>query len=174
MDEQVPTVFLLVGLTGSGKTTYARSVLEPRGVVRVSVDEEVHRRHGRYGVDYPEWEYFDRQAPVVAWARERLAELVTEGRDVVVDHGLWRRAERAEWKKLVEAAGARWRLLYFPVEREELLRRLTERNRRADANALTVSEEALDDFVARFDPPENEGEEVIAPDSFPRGSASSR
>ncbi|WP_421648061.1 AAA family ATPase [Nocardiopsis alba] len=49
MDEQVPTVFLLVGLTGSGKTTYARSVLEPRGVVRVSVDEEVHRRHGRYG-----------------------------------------------------------------------------------------------------------------------------
>ena len=35
-------------------------------------------------------------------------------------------------------------------------------------------QEALDDFVARFDPPENEGEEVIAPDSFPRGSASSR
>nr|WP_272918555.1 AAA family ATPase [Nocardiopsis alba] len=87
---------------------------------------------------------------------------------------MWRRAERAEWKKLVEAAGARWRLLYFPVVREELLRRLAERNRRADANALTVSEEALDDFVARFDPPENEGEEVIAPDSFPRGSASSR
>lgn len=172
--ERVPVVFLLVGLTGSGKTTYARTVLEPRGAVRLSVDEEVHRRHGRYGVDYPEWEYFERQAPVVAWTRERLAELVGEGRDVVVDHGLWRCAERAEWKKLVESAGARWRLLYFPLEREELLHRLAERNRREDANALTVTPEALADFVVRFDPPEGEGEEVIAPDSFPRGSASTR
>ncbi|WP_249351894.1 AAA family ATPase [Nocardiopsis akebiae] len=170
---RVPVVFLLVGLTGSGKTTYARTVLEPRGVVRLSVDEEVHRRHGRYGVDYPEWEYFERQAPVVEWVRERLVSLVAEGRDVVVDHGLWRCAERAEWKKLVESAGARWRLLYFPVEQEELLRRLSERNRRQDANALTVTPEALADFVARFDPPEGEGEEVIAPGSFPCGSAAS-
>ncbi|WP_304451407.1 ATP-binding protein [Nocardiopsis sp. YSL2] len=168
---RVPVVFLLVGLTGSGKTTYTRSVLEPRGVVRLSVDEEVHRRHGQYGVDYPEWEYFERQAPVVEWTRQRLHELVAEGRDVVVDHGLWRRAEREEWKKLVEAAGARWRLLYFPVGEAELLRRLAERNRREDANALTVTPEALADFVARFDPPEGEGEEVIAAGSFPHGSA---
>ncbi|WDZ93539.1 ATP-binding protein [Nocardiopsis sp. HUAS JQ3] len=168
---RIPVVFLLVGLTGSGKTTYARTVLEPRGVVRLSVDEEVHRRHGRYGVDYPEWEYFERQAPVVEWVRERLVALVAEGRDVVMDHGLWRCAERAGWKKLVESAGARWRLLYFPVGHEELLRRLSERNRRRDANALTVTPEALADFVARFDPPEGEGEEVIAPGSFPRGSA---
>lgn len=35
------TVFLLVGLTGSGKTTYAKRVLEPAGVLRLSVDEEV-------------------------------------------------------------------------------------------------------------------------------------
>ena len=34
------TVWLLVGLTGSGKTTFARR-LETRGVVRLSVDEEV-------------------------------------------------------------------------------------------------------------------------------------
>ncbi|WP_028648762.1 ATP-binding protein [Nocardiopsis sp. CNT312] len=169
--ERVPTVFLLVGLTGSGKTTYARSVLEPRGVVRLSVDEEVHRRHGRYGVDYPEWEYFERQAPVVDWVRERLVELLSRRCDVVLDHGLWRCTEREEWKKLVEASGGRWRLLYFPVSQQELLRRLEERNRREDANALTVTPEALADFVARFDPPEGEGEEVIAADSFPAGPA---
>ena len=33
--------YLLVGLTGSGKTTYAKRVLEPSGAARLSVDEEV-------------------------------------------------------------------------------------------------------------------------------------
>jgi hypothetical protein len=45
-------VYLLCGLTGSGKTSYAKR-LEAGGAVRLSVDEEVYARHGRYGVDYP-------------------------------------------------------------------------------------------------------------------------
>ncbi|MHC5905294.1 AAA family ATPase [Streptomyces sp. S6] len=164
--EAAPVVYLLVGLTGSGKTTYAQRKLEPVGVVRLSVDERVFERHGRYGVDYPEHEYFAREAPVVAEVRRELVELVKAGRSVVVDHGLWRRKEREDWKHLVRDAGGAVRLLYFPVAREELLRRLNERNRRDDANALTVTESAMDDFFARFDVPHGEGEEIIEPDSF--------
>lgn len=52
--ESGPVVYLLVGLTGSGKTTYARRRLESAGAARLSVDERVHARHGRYRVDYPE------------------------------------------------------------------------------------------------------------------------
>ncbi|MCO6704295.1 ATP-binding protein [Streptomyces sp. CHA1] len=163
MSERTPVVFLLVGLTGSGKTTYAQRELEPGGAVRLSVDEVVHRRHGRYGVDYPENTYFEKEAPVVAELHEWLAELVAEGRDVVWDHGLWPRKDRAAMKELVESAGGRWRLLYFPVERAELLRRLAERNEREDANALVVTPEALDDFFARFEAPQGEGEEIVEP-----------
>ncbi|MFD4953067.1 ATP-binding protein [Streptomyces sp. NPDC058451] len=164
--ESGPTVYLLVGLTGSGKTTYARRRLESAGAVRLSVDERVHARHGRYGVDYPERDYFSLEAPVVAEVREELVDLVAAGRDAVLDHGLWLRSAREEWKKLVIAAGGRPRLLYFPVSREELLWRLEERNRREDANALAVTESALDDFYARFEPPRDEDEEIIEPGSF--------
>ncbi|WP_282685941.1 MULTISPECIES: ATP-binding protein [unclassified Streptomyces] len=163
MAERTPVVFLLVGLTGSGKTTYAQRRLKPEGAVRLSVDEVVHERHGRYGVDYPENTYFEKEAPVVSELHERLAELVAEGRDVVWDHGLWPRKDRDAMKELVEAAGGRWRLLYFPVEREELLRRLAERNEREDANALVVTPEALNDFFARFEKPQDEGEEIVEP-----------
>lgn len=121
------------GTTGSGKTTYAQQVLEPAGAVRLSVDEEVFARHGRYGIDCPEDGYFERVAPVVAELHQQLAELVAEGRDVVWDHGLWQCQDREVVKELVEAAGGRWRLLYFPVGSEELLRRLTERNGRLPA-----------------------------------------
>ncbi|QDO13999.1 ATP-binding protein [Streptomyces sp. S1D4-23] len=159
-------VYLLVGLTGSGKTTYAKRRLEPTGAVRLSVDELVHARHGRYGVDYPERQYFELEAPVVAEVRERLVDLIAAGRNAVLDHGLWLRSDREEWKKVVTAAGGRPRLLYFPVPREELLRRLDERNQREDGNALTVTESALDDFYARFEPPHDEDEEIIEPGSF--------
>ncbi|MEU0823201.1 AAA family ATPase [Streptomyces mirabilis] len=161
-----PVVYLLVGLTGSGKTTYAQRRLEPVGAVRLSVDERVHARYGRYGADYPERDYFALEAPVVAEVREELVGLIVAGRDAVLDHGLWLRSDREEWKKLIAEAGGRPRLLYFPVDRSELLRRLDERNRREDGNALTVTLEALDDFYARFEPPHDEGEEVIEPGSF--------
>ncbi|RSN48280.1 AAA family ATPase [Actinomadura sp. WAC 06369] len=156
------TVWLLAGLTGSGKTTFAKT-LESRGVVRLSVDELVFARHGRYGVDYPEPDYPAKEAPVLAEVCRRMVELAASGHDVVLDHGLWRRADRDAAKAMVQAAGARWRLVYFDVDRTELARRLTERNRRADANALTVTESALDDFIARFEPLHGEGEEPPPP-----------
>lgn len=155
-------VCLLAGLTGSGKTTLAKT-LEASGFARLSVDEEVFARHGRHGIDYPEHEYPARERPVVERTRRRMVDLIRAGNDVVLDHGLWRRDEREDYKRLVEDAGGRWRLLYFPVDRGELLRRLTERNRRDDANALTVTPQMLDDFIARFEPPHDEGEEIIRP-----------
>jgi predicted kinase len=155
-----PVVYLLCGLTGSGKTTYAKR-LQAGGAVRLSVDEEVYARHGRYGVDYPVSEYFERERSVVEELRHRLVELVESGRDVVVDYGLWRRSDRDAYKRLVEAHGGRWRLLYFKVDREVLGQRLADRNRRADANALTVTPTALEDFIARFEEPADEGEELV-------------
>lgn len=156
-------VYLLCGLTGSGKTTYAKT-LEEAGVVRLSVDEAVYARHGRYGVDYPEGEYFERERPVVAGMRHRMLELVRSGVSVVFDHGLWTRADRDHSKKLIEDAGGTWRLLYFRADRTLLLARLAERNQRADANALRVTPEALEDFFRRFEAPSGEGEEVIDAD----------
>jgi len=155
-----PVAYLLAGLTGSGKTTFAKN-LEVSGVTRLSVDEEVFARHGRHGIDYPEHEYPARERPVVEHVRHRLAELIRAGHDVVLDYGLWTHSERDDHKRLVERAGGRWRLLYFPVDRHELLRRLTERSHRDDANALTVTTHMLDEFTARFQPPSNEGEEII-------------
>jgi predicted kinase len=154
------TAWLLVGLTGSGKTTFAAK-LAASGVVRLSVDETVAARHGRYGVDYDHRDYFTLEEPVVTELTERMAELLASGVSVVFDHGLWLREARDRYKKLVESSGATWRLVFFDVPREVLLERLTTRNLRTDANALPVTPHDLDDFYARFQPPAlDEGAEV--------------
>ncbi|MGX9228689.1 AAA family ATPase [Streptomyces albus] len=156
----MPLAVLLAGLTGSGKTTTVGQALASHGFTRLSVDEEVHRLHGRYGVDYPEHTYFERERPVVAAIRQRFIKEIEAGNDVVLDHGLWRRADRDAWRQTARDAGGHPLVVYLPADRDELLRRLVERNRREDANALTVTPEALDDFFARFDVPA-ESEKVV-------------
>ncbi|WP_416210395.1 AAA family ATPase [Frankia sp. Cr1] len=155
-----PLAVLLVGITSSGKTALARALAE-RGMIRLSVDEEVHRLHGRYGVDYPEHEYFTRERPVVDTVRRLLIQHLEAGHDVVLDHGLWLRDDRDVWKETVEQTLGRWQLVYLPAERDELLQRLTERNQRQDANALIVTPEALDDFFARFAPPTPDEDAIV-------------
>ncbi|MBT2525646.1 ATP-binding protein [Streptomyces sp. ISL-99] len=156
----MPLAVLLAGITGSGKTTVAQTLAD-HGYTRLSVDEEVHRLHGRYGVDYPEHTYFERERPVVEAIRARFVKELEAGNDIVLDHGLWRRAERAAWQQAAREAGGHPVVVYLPAGREELLGRLAERNQREDANALTVTPEALDDFFARFDPPANDEEVIV-------------
>ncbi|WP_030791238.1 AAA family ATPase [Streptomyces sp. NRRL S-920] len=156
----MPLAVLLAGLTGSGKTTVAQALAD-RGYTRLSVDEEVHRLHGLYGVDYPEHTYFERERPVVEAIRDRFTKEIEAGNDVVLDHGLWRRSERDVWRQAAREAGGLPVVVYLPVDRDELLRRLAERNQREDANALTVSPQALDDFFARFDAPADDEDMIV-------------
>lgn len=150
----------MCGLAGSGKTTYAKG-LEARGYVRLSVDEEIWHRFGRYGVDYEPDEY-ERHTEVAREAvRERLVALLAEGRDVVVDSSFWQRSRRQEYKKLVEDCGGRWRLVYLQASAALLRARLDERAERFDANAaFPVTGELLDRFLESFEPPSGEGEEL--------------
>ncbi|UNX55030.1 ATP-binding protein [Georgenia sp. TF02-10] len=166
MADHRPTVVLTCGPSGSGKTTYARA-LERQGYVRLSLDVEVRRRFGRYGVDIPVERYAEYNAAVEPELRRRLVELVRAGRDVVVDLAFWRRADREEYKALVEAAGGRWRLVYFTIDPELLHRRTAARRARGDADAFPVTPELLDQFIATFEVPEGEGEEVIDPAAPP-------
>ena len=131
-------VYLLVGLTGSGKRTYSRRVLEPAGAVPLSADEMP-----------------------VAVVSERLVREVRSGRDVALDPGrsrtapgLWRRSDRDAWKERVTALGATWRLLYFPASRAALLQR------------LRVDESELDELYSGFEEPVDEGEEIVQPGSY--------
>jgi len=77
-EDRGPEVVLMCGLAGSGKTTYSKE-LETRGYVRLSVDEEVWERFGRFGVDYDASLYEAHSAVARRSLDERLTSLVTQG-----------------------------------------------------------------------------------------------
>lgn len=119
-------------------------------------------RFGRYGVDYPAEDYADLSSLAERAVRGRLLELVAEGRDVVLDLSFWQRATREDYKHLIEAAGARWRLVYLQVDAEVLRRRLARRAQRCDANAaFAITDDVLTTYLAGFEAPDGENEEVL-------------
>ena len=151
----------MCGVAGAGKTTYAQG-LEAKGYVRLSIDEVIWERFGRYGVDYDVERYDEYTALAEAALRARMLELVRAGSDVVVDRSFWRRAARDEYRQLLADAGARAELVYLKVDREQLRERLAVRAARFDANAaFPITDEILDRFLAGFEEPQSEGETVI-------------
>lgn len=156
-----PLVVLMCGVAGAGKTTYAQH-LEAQGYVRLSVDEEVWRRFGRFGVDYEPGDYAHLSEVTEDLVRHQLLELLAEGRDVVVDLSFWRRADRDQYKQLIEAAGGRWKLVYLQVDSGVLHRRLAERAKRRDANAdFPITDDVLAAYLSGFEVPHGEGEQIV-------------
>lgn len=152
-------LFLLSGLPCSGKTTYAVG-LESTGVVRVSVDQMMIESFGRLGIDYEPSDHTSLLEPVVAAARDRIAELLAAGRDVVFDHGLGRRAERDELKRIAETHSAKWTLLCFDADLSTLRVRCRERSH--TSGTVPISDEILDLLAATWERPSGEEETVVA------------
>jgi predicted kinase len=154
-------VVLMCGVAGAGKTTYAQR-LESSGYVRLSIDEEVWARFGRFGIDYEPALYSRHLVSTEAVLRERLVDLVRAGQNVVVDFSFWERARRDEYKQLIVDAGGSWELVYLKVGRGELRRRLAARADRFDANAaFPITDAKLDEFLTGFQEPAGEGEITI-------------
>jgi predicted kinase len=155
-----PVVYLLCGLGGSGKSTYAQQLTEG-GLHKFSLDEYVYSLYGRAITTLPEAVYQERYRSAKIELDARLVSMLQYKQSLVLDYGFWRRPSREYYKQLIEGQGGAWRLIYLKASPEVLLKRLKERNTRTDANAFPVTEEMLRQYIERFEEPSGEGEEIL-------------
>lgn len=154
MSPRPPFCVLMAGLPGSGKTTLSRALTD-RGFVRLCPDEEMYRRHGVYGVDFPRGTFPTLERPVLEDVASDLREQLKAGHDVVVDHGFWTPEDRARWQAIATDAGAVPVLVYLAVSHDELWARVSKRNEfhADDPNSIYFAESDLQRYRSRFIPP---------------------
>jgi predicted kinase len=148
---------VVCGLPGAGKTTLARELEVALPAIRLGGDEWMVA----LGVDLFDQPFRDR---LEARFRDLAAELLRLGVSVVLDFGVWSRAERDELLTLARGLGAAVELRYLAVPLDELWRRVDARNRSDMWKARPITRAHLDEWseifeaptaeeLARYDPP---------------------
>lgn len=156
-------VVLMCGMAGSGKTTLSQA-LEARGFTRLSIDEEVWQRSGRYDIDYPAADYRSHLDAGHVHLLDRLTELMARRVPAVVDSAFWNRAARDRYRARIEQAGCRCQLVYLNTPIELIRVRLHERSGRFDANAaFPITDDLQARHAAAFEEPVDEGAVVVVP-----------
>ncbi len=146
-------VFMMCGIAGSRKTTFAQA-LEKMGCQRLSIDEEIWRTSGRFGVDYSEHDYPDLQASVEKSLRRQLVKMLRHGTKAVIDFSFWNAKARADYRELVQRNDHHCQLVYMNVPEKVLRERLIARASRRDANAaFPITEKRLRRYIRGFEPP---------------------
>jgi predicted kinase len=142
-----PTLILLCGLPGSGKTTLARRLAADRPAVRLCADEWL----AALGIDL-----FDLAARLRLERQfRRLAhDLLRLGRSVILESGFWLRADRDEQRLAARALGVAVELHYLAVPLAELHRRLEARNAAAPPATAPITRELLELHAPLFEAPD--------------------
>jgi predicted kinase len=161
---QRSTVYLLCGLPGSGKTTYADRLASQLGIVIISIDDALVRKYGVAGKDFPIEKYPDYKKVIMSEIKTTIAENIKNGKSMVLDFGVWKKKDREYFRNLVESNGAEMQLIYLKAKRALLLERLNRRAVIENGNKFLITSEMLDERIAIFEEPINENEKVIIQD----------
>ena len=127
------TLYLTVGLAGTGKTTAARRIEEERGALRLTKDEWMKALYGR-----------ENPAPASDVIEGRLIQIgmrvLRLGIDVVLDFGLWSRDERSALRQAAAELGAAVVICYFELTVAEQRQRLDKREAEAPHQTWPMSD----------------------------------
>ena len=150
------TIFLIVGLPGSGKTSRARELETSLSALRLTPDEW---QLAVFDDDDPtRWRSKER-----AGQRDRLEGKLVEigmraaqlGIHVVFDFGLWGRDERSALRSIADSRGIRAEVVYLPIAYDEQRRRITDRCA-ADPHQFEMSDAELRQWHVQFHVPDQD------------------
>jgi predicted kinase len=140
-------LILTCGLPGAGKTALARQLAADRSAVRLTKDEWL------WALGSTPWDMQTQEK--VEHELWRLAqELLRLGLSVVLDFGLWARAERDDMRSVARGIGVGVELHYLVVPAEDLWRRIQARNSEPPWDSHPIHRADLDEWLRVFQEPD--------------------
>lgn len=156
--KEKPTLTLMVGLPGSGKTTLAKRLEEETGAVRFTPDEWHIFLFGDDFHDPQQHQLHDSRHDRVEelmWSLGK--ELLQKGVSVILDFGFWAKEQREEKYREAKALGAEFQIRYTHAPFEELCRRLEFRGKEGRGDVFeSITREDMEEWASLFQPPDEE------------------
>lgn len=146
----MPTLLLMVGLPGAGKTELARKLERERPALRLTPDEW---HVPLFGQDAREPEHDARHSLIEQLLWGVASRALTLGVDVILDYGFWAREEREDYRLRARRLGAASEVVFLDVPPDELLRRLAARNAQPSQAAFQITAEMMRPWMAAFQRP---------------------
>lgn len=149
---QTPTLFLMVGLPGSGKTVRARELAAEHGALPLTPDAWALALFGQEDrhQERPDGKRWLLEGLLIALAIETLRLRLS----VVLDFGLWSRDERSALRWMAASVGASSEIVYLPVEREVQWSRIQNRWKHTPEQTFPMAEAELDPWREIFEVPD--------------------
>ena len=151
-DHEQSTLYMMVGLPGSGKTTCARVIESEHIALRLTPDERILALYGD-DLDRPHRDAVRDRVEALQWQVARRALAV--GCNVILDWGFWSHAERTEYRRQAEALGATVRVVFLDAATDELWSRISQRVESTEGT-LQIARSELERWSTTFEPPTEE------------------
>lgn len=157
----MPTVHMIHGFVGAGKTTFSKKLEKEVNAVRFTPDEWICDLYGdTHGDDnLPEY-----QARVDKVIRKIAEGVLASERDVILDFGFWKKVERDDIRRWAGNLGTEVKLYKLTCPDEVMEARVLTRSEEMPDGVLFIDRNAIGVFRKMFEPvdPQVEGCIVIS------------
>ena len=137
------TLYITVGLPGSGKSTYAKEFVKGKDIEYLSSDE--------LRAVYGKGEDDQTVTPIVfGHIKRKVDEFLKDGKNVLVDATSVNRKERSDYINTTKKYGAKVVALVFKMDRQGLIDR---NKKRGEQGGRVVPDFVIDKMLAKYEEP---------------------
>jgi predicted kinase len=137
------TLYIAVGLPGSGKSTYAKNFIKGKDIEYLSSDE-LRAVYGKSEEDQT-------VTPLVfGHIKRKVDEFLKDGKNVLVDATSVNRRERSDYINSAKKYGAKVVAIVFKMDRQGLIDR---NKKRGEQGGRVVPDFVIDKMLAKFEEP---------------------
>ena len=147
------TLYLMVGLPCSGKTTRAKELETKVSALRLTPDEW---HVNLFGHDIFDPEHDKRHNLIEHMLWQIAARVLSLGTNVILDFGFWAKEERDDFRLRARELGARSEIVFMDIGEDELISRMKARNENLTNTVHYIPEEMMKIWIQSFQRPDED------------------